>query len=81
MIKKETQEEAQRAGRMKYRTGKPCKRGHTGPRYTCSTYCCKCQAENARAARERMMGDSLVSVTVKVPGNKADMLRKFAEMC
>jgi len=77
-IKKETAMQAYQAGRTKYRTGKPCKRGHTGPRYTCSTACCKCHAENARWRRERLMGNTLVPVTVKVPGNQAQALRDYA---
>ena len=77
-MRTETAMQAYQAGRPKYRTGKPCKRGHTGPRYTSSGYCCECQAENARAAREKLMGPALVSVTVKVPGNQAQALRDYA---
>ena len=73
----ETILQAQHAGRTKYYTGTPCKRGHCGPRYTCSGYCCECQAENARAARERLMGPALVPVTVRVPGNQAQALRDY----
>ena len=80
IIKIETPKQAYQAGRTKYRTGIPCGRGHTGPRYTCSTYCCECQAENARALRERLMGPALVPVTVRVPGNQAQALRDYAAL-
>ena len=78
-IKKETHLQAYQAGHKKYLTGKPCARGHTGPYYTSSGHCCECHAESARRRRESAMGDALVPVTVRVPGNHAQTLRDYAE--
>ena len=74
----ETRRQAFRAGRSKYYTGKPCKRGHSAPRYVSSGVCCECHAETARARRERLIGPALMSVTVRVPGNQAQALRDYA---
>lgn len=46
-----TQSEALKAGVTKYRTGKPCLRGHVADRWTLSGACCECNAERAAAMK------------------------------
>ena len=45
--------DAKAAGLTLYFTGKPCKRGHVAPRYTCIGKCKDCSLFETRAAREK----------------------------
>ena len=49
-----TRRQAADAGESKYFTGKPCKHGHTGPRYTCSGICCACNSQLAKSYNGRL---------------------------
>lgn len=49
-----TRREAAEAGETKYFTGRPCSRGHLGPRYTVSGICCKCNVEATKTYSKRM---------------------------
>jgi hypothetical protein len=44
----ETLQDARRAGKMTYSTGKPCRRGHVGGRYVSTGNCVECMRENAQ---------------------------------
>lgn len=45
-----TRKEAKAVGSKHYYTGKPCKRGHIAPRWTCSRRCLKCGEEERERA-------------------------------
>ena len=45
-----SRKEAAAAGMTRFRTGKPCKRGHSAERYVASGACCACSDEKARGA-------------------------------
>ena len=42
---------ARRLGLKSFFTGKPCRNGHIGPRYTSTGVCCACNAKNTRVWR------------------------------
>jgi len=44
---------ARTAGSTRYFTGKPCKRGHIGPRYTAGKNCCECSNRSSRESTRR----------------------------
>ena len=46
--------EARASGSKRYFTGKPCKRGHVGPRYLGNSKCVVCSAEGALAWEKKM---------------------------
>lgn len=49
-----TRRQAAQAGENKYYTGRPCSKGHDGPRYTATGACCKCNSEGVKAYNKRM---------------------------
>lgn len=49
-----TRREAADAGESKYYTGKPCKNGHDGMRYTASGICCKCNSDGVKKYAGRL---------------------------
>ena len=48
MLLIKTRREAAEAGESKYYTGRPCKNGHDGMRYTASGICCACNSLGAK---------------------------------
>lgn len=48
--------DAQKAGLKRYRTGKPCVRGHTSERFVSTHQCCECVAEYRDAFRATEAG-------------------------
>ena len=55
-----SQAEAIRCGSQKYRTGKPCKHGHVGDRWTLTANCCECTVDrvNRRRAAFRLAAEA-----------------------
>ncbi len=49
-----TRRQAAESGQSQYYTGKPCNKGHDGPRYTASGICCKCNALASKAYNNKM---------------------------
>ena len=43
--------DARRLGEPKYRTGKPCKRGHVSERWTQTGTCCQCTLDRCKEHR------------------------------
>lgn len=43
-----TRRQAAESGESKYYTGRPCSKGHDGPRYVASGICCKCNSEGVK---------------------------------
>lgn len=53
----ETRDAAELAGSKKFDTGRPCMRGHLGPRYTSTGGCCACV--NRKVARRQITGSNV----------------------
>ncbi|MDN0126884.1 hypothetical protein QVO16_07905 [Yersinia massiliensis] len=49
-----TRTDAAKVGLLKYYTGKPCRNGHLGERYTVNGSCVECNANHTIAQRKRI---------------------------
>jgi hypothetical protein len=55
-----TRNEAVSLGAVKYRTGRPCRRGHDAPRYVSTGMCVECVKRHAREAH-RARNDAMAA--------------------
>jgi hypothetical protein len=68
-----TRSDALRDGLHTFSTGRPCRRGHTGPRYTSSGTCVQCQRDHSRGVAAGMVYRSYA-----VPADQAAALDVLA---
>lgn len=75
--------EAFAAGQLTYTTGRPCKHGHTSPRYTKSGICQQCNRDNVKTFntnRNALMGRKLEQLTLFVPLEHHQAVREYANL-
>lgn len=78
-----TREAAARAGENLYFTGRPCKNGHTEPRYTSSGTCRGCIRDHNRTYSRRvnlLLSGNLDSATFTGPPDAVAQMRKLWAM-
>lgn len=76
-----TRDQALSLGLKHYFTGKPCKRGHTAPRYTSTGACTRCQNVATSAAHQnrnfRLAG--FTTITARVPPEHVATVRAMLQ--